>query len=213
MSREAAEEFARLADVMAELRQDVAAALAKVAPDHRRDFAQLFTALKAIEEKPALAASSGNVAEAAKAGASQGSAAAVADMNRAREALAQAVEEIHAEERRRRQVSLRAKVAIIAVLVLVPALVSFGAGLAVAPTLQREGWLPLTGIPAELTSVVHWAFQFKDYDKRALAEWAVTEDGRWAKRFAEENAFIRKGDCPDKDTRQNRVSCRVWQVR
>lgn len=211
MSREAAEEFARLADVVAELRQDVAAALAKAAPDHRRDFAQLLTTLKAIEEKPALAASSGNVAEAAKVGASQGSAAAVADLNRAREAMAQAVEEIQAGARKRRQVSLRAKGAIATL--LVPALVSFGAGLAVAPTLQRDGWLPLTGVPAELTSVVRWALQFQDYDKRALAEWAVSEDGKWAKRFAEENAFIRKGDCPDKDTRQNRVSCRVWQIR
>lgn len=210
MSSEAAEEFARLADVVAELRQDVAAALAKAAPDHRRDFAQLLTTLKEIQEKPALAASSGDVA---KAGASEGSATAVVDLNRAREAMVQAVEEIQAGERKRRQLSLRARVAIVAFLVLVPALVSFGTGLTVAPTLQREGWLPLTGIPVELTSVVSWALQFRDYDKRALAEWAVSEDGKWTKRFAEENAFIRKGECPDKDTRQNRVSCRVWQVK
>lgn len=213
MSREAAEEFARLADVVAELRQDVAAALAKTTPDHRRDFAQLLTTLKEIQEKPALAASSGDVAEAAKTGATEGSGEAVVDLNKAREALAQAVEEIQAGEKKHRRISRRAKVAMVGLLVLVPALVSFGAGLAVAPTLQREGWLPLTGVPVELTSVVGWALQFKDYDKRALAEWAVSEDGKWAKRFAEENAFFRKGECPDKATAQSKVSCRVWLVR
>lgn len=126
--------------------------------------------------------------------------------------LAQAVEEIQASERKRRQVSRRAKVATTVLLVLVPALVAFGAGLMTAPALQQQGWLPLTGIPVEQTSLVRWALQYQDYDKRALAEWAVSDDGKWAKRFAEENAFVRK-DCPAKEVQQGKVSCRVWQVR
>jgi len=179
MSRGAAEGFARLADVVAEMRQDVAAALAKVAPNHMRDFAQLFTALTAIEQKPALAASSGDIKEAAKAGASEGSAAAVADLGKARQALAQAVEEIQAGERRRRQVSRRAKGAVVALLVLVPALVSFGTGLAVAPTLQREGWLPLTGIspaaPRRVNRTMAKALTSRRRSRRVGPEMRVAE--------------------------------------
>jgi len=220
MSSEAAAEFARLADehvrltgTVIDLRQDVASGLEAVTLSHQRDVGQILASLKVIKEKPALAVSSGDVEVAAGKGASKGSAAAVADLNRASETMAQAVEEIQASERKRRQVSSRAKVATTALLALVPALVAFGAGLMVAPALQRQGWLPLTGIPVEQISLVRWALQFQDYDKRALAEWAVSDDGKWAKRFADENTFIHKGDCPDKDTRQNRVSCRVWQVR
>lgn len=146
-------------------------------------------------------------------GATQGSAEAVAKLDKASETMNRAVEEIQAGERKRRQVSRRAKVVTTALLVLVPALVAFGAGLMTAPALQQQGWLPLTGIPVEQTSLVRWALQFKDYDKRALAEWAVSDDGKWAKRFAEENVFIRQGDCPDRGAQQGRVSCRAWQVR
>ena len=219
MSSEAAAEFARLADehvrltrTVIDLRQDVALGLEAVTLSHQRDAGEILASLKVVEEKPALAFSSGNVAEAAKAGATQGSAAAVANLNRASKTLAQAVEEIQAGERQRQQVSRRAKVATTALLVLVPALVAFGAGLAVAPALQQQGWLPLTGIPVEQISLVRWALQFQDYDKRALAEWAVSDDGKWAKRFSEENAYIRN-DCPAKEVLQGKVSCRVWLVR
>jgi len=213
MSSEAAAEFARLAGTMEVLCQKVDTALSQVAPDHRRDFAQLFTALTTIQGKPALNASSWSVEKAAADGAAKGIATVVTSLDQAREAMNRVVEDIQAREQKRRQVSRRAKMAIAALLVLVSAVGGFGAGLMVAPALQQEGWLPLTGIPVEQTNLVRWALQFKDYDKRALAEWAVSDDGKWAKRFAEENTFIRKGDCPDRDVRQNKVSCRVWQVR
>lgn len=204
-----------LAVVQQQAERALAKAMTAAAPDYTDDIKELKGAVQTIEKKPALAASSQDVKKAAADGAVQGSAPAVASLDKARATLAQAVEEIQASERKRRQVSRRAKVATTVLLVLVPALVAFGAGLMTAPVLQEKGWLPLSGIPVEQISLVRWALQYQDYDydKRALAEWAVSDDGKWAKRFAEENVFIRQGDCPDRGTQQGRVSCRAWQVR
>ncbi|HEV6967762.1 hypothetical protein [Roseateles sp.] len=190
----------------------LAKAMKAAAPDYTNDIKELKDAVQAIEKKPALAASAKSVEQAAADGAAKGSATAVASLDNARATMDRTLEQIQAGERARRQASLRAKVAVIALLVLVPPLITFGAGLFAAPVLQEQGWLPLTGIPVEQISLVRWALQFKDSDKRALAEWAVSDDGKWAKRFVEENAYLRK-ECPAKEVQQGKVSCRVWQVR
>lgn len=71
------EEFRKLADVVGEMRREVAAALGKAAPDYRRDLAQLFTVLQAIEKKPALGASGSALEAAAAEGGRKGAAEAV----------------------------------------------------------------------------------------------------------------------------------------
>jgi len=201
-----------LALVQQQAEQALAKAMQTAAPDYTNDIKGLKAAVQAIEKKPALAASSQSVEKAAADGAVQGSATAVASLEQARATMALTLEEIQAGERARRQASLRAKVAVFALLALVPPSMAFAAGLFAAPALQQKGWLPLTGIPVEQTSLVRWALQFQDHDKRALAEWAVSDDGKWAKRFVEENAYLRK-ECPAKEVQQGKVSCRVWQVR
>ena len=67
-----AEEFRKLAETTAALRRDVKAALEKSAPDHRRDFAEVLTALKKIEQKAAHDATPGMLREAAERGAANG---------------------------------------------------------------------------------------------------------------------------------------------
>lgn len=67
-----AEEFRKLAETTAALRRDVKTALEKSAPDHRRDFAEVLTALKKIEQKTAHDAAPGMLREAAERGAANG---------------------------------------------------------------------------------------------------------------------------------------------
>lgn len=84
---DAAQAFEDLTKVVIDLRKDVAEALDRAAPDYRRDLAQLFTALKVIEQKPALGASGSALDAAARAGAREGAAEAVAALRAAQRAL------------------------------------------------------------------------------------------------------------------------------
>jgi len=85
-----AEEFRKLAEAVGQMRQEVAIALDRAAPDYRRDLALLFTALKAIEQKPALSASVGALDAAARDGASNGAAEAINALRSVQRALEEA---------------------------------------------------------------------------------------------------------------------------
>lgn len=84
------EEFAKLVGVIGELRQDVAAALDRAAPDYSRDIAGVLTTMRAIEKKPALSASAGALDAAAREGAEKGTSEAVTALRSARQALEEA---------------------------------------------------------------------------------------------------------------------------
>ena len=84
-----AEEFRKLAETTAALRRDVKAALEKSAPDHRRDFAEVLTALKKIEQKAAHDATPGMLREAAERGATNGAKEASATLWEATKILAE----------------------------------------------------------------------------------------------------------------------------
>lgn len=85
-----AEEFRKLAEAVGQMRQEVATALDRAAPDYRRDLAQLFTALNAIEQKPVLSASAGALDAAARAGAEKGVSDAASALRRAQRAFDEA---------------------------------------------------------------------------------------------------------------------------
>ena len=70
--RKLAEVVERLAVAVGETRGDLATALDRAAPDYRRDLAHIFTALKEIEQKPALGASAGALERSAAEGATKG---------------------------------------------------------------------------------------------------------------------------------------------
>lgn len=67
-----AEEFRKLAEAVAEMRQEVKKGLERTAPDYGRDLARILTALREIEKKPALQMSAAGLEGAAERGAEKG---------------------------------------------------------------------------------------------------------------------------------------------
>ena len=95
-------------------------------------------------------------------------------------------------------------------------LIGIAVGLTAAPHLQRHGLLWQAGVSAEERADLRWASGFQGSESRALASWAVTDTGRWAKRFADRNGFLRE-QCPNAshDVETGEVTCmpRIWAVR
>jgi hypothetical protein len=78
-----------------------------------------------------------------------------------------------------------------------------------------------------ILSVAMWYVIASHYDKnleiskseyiRSVDEssrWALSDSGKWARRFAAENSFILEGKCPEEQKdKDGRATCRVWKVR
>ncbi len=84
------------------------------------------------------------------------------------------------------------------------------------PHLQMRGWLPQPGISAAERADLRWASRFGSAAARKRAAWAETDMGRWARRFADRNAFLR-GDCPspNHDLETGKLTCSgtFWYVK
>ena len=69
----------------------------------------------------------------------------------------------------------------------------------ITPTLRAWGWITTPGLSP---------------DQAALLDWAGSDEGKWAKRFATANAYIHNSGCPASavGNEQGHPTCIVWLV-
>ena len=91
-----------------------------------------------------------------------------------------------------------------------------GAGVWAAPFGQHAGLIPIPVLSEEESQRLHWAARFIEPAAREAAEWAITDEGLWARRFVAWNGFLR-GTCPNSrpDTKTGGRTCVavVWDVK